>query len=190
MHLAGMSYPATLDNPRAAKWWKAATPEVLPYLTPQDAALLQEEVRFQSLYRLTDLPRGVIHGDLFRDNVLFEGETLAGVIDFYFACTDVLLYDVAITVNDWCLCEAGRLDPARTAALLEAYHAIRPFAAIERGAWPVTLRAAALRFWVSRLYDFHLPRPGALTHAKDPGHFRQILTQHIACERGLPRLPA
>ena len=188
LHLAGTSYPLTMENPRGAKWWKAVMPDVLPFLSPEDAALLQEEVRFQSLYRLADLPHGVIHADLFRDNVLFDGGRLAGVIDFYFACTDVLLYDVAITVNDWCMGEGGRLDAIRTDALLGAYCAIRPFTAIERGAWPVTLRAAALRFWVSRLYDFHLPRPGALTHAKDPGHFRQVLRQHVARERELPRL--
>lgn len=189
MHLAGLNYPMAMENPRGAKWWNGVMPEVLPFLAAEDAALLQEEVRFQALYRLTDLPHGVIHADLFRDNVLFDAGRLTGVIDFYFACTDVLLYDVAITVNDWCLGEAGQLDAARTVALLEAYRGIRPFTAIERGAWPVTLRAAALRFWVSRLYDFHLPRPGALTHAKDPGHFRQVLWRHIAGERDLPRLP-
>jgi homoserine kinase type II len=188
LHLAGMSYPLTMENPRGAKWWKAVMPDALPFLSPEDAALLQEEVRFQSLYRLADLPHGVIHADLFRDNVLFDEGRLAGIIDFYFACTGVLLYDVAITVNDWCMGEAGRLDAIRTDALLGAYRDIRPFTAIERGAWPVTLRAAALRFWVSRLYDFHLPRPGALTHAKDPGHFRQVLRQHIAHERELPPL--
>jgi homoserine kinase type II len=189
MHRAGLGYPLSMENPRAAGWWEGVMPEVLPFLAPEDAKLLQEEVRFQSVNPLADLPHGVIHADLFRDNVLFDAGSLAGVIDFYFACTDVLLYDVAITVNDWCLSEAGRLDPVRTAALLEAYHRIRPFTAIERGAWPVTLRAAALRFWVSRLHDFHLPRPGALTHAKDPGHFRRVLSEHSAHERELPRLP-
>ncbi len=188
MHLAGQTYPLGMDNPRGLKWCKAVTPEIMPFLWEEDAALLREEIRFQSLYRFSDLPRGAIHADLFRDNVLFDYDRLAGVIDFYFACTDALLYDVAITVNDWCMKNDGRLDPARTSALLDAYRAIRSFTAIERGAWPVMLRAAALRFWVSRLYDFHLPRPGELTHAKDPGHFRQILQEHIANEHDLSRL--
>lgn len=188
MHLAGKTYTLRMDNPRGLKWWKAVMPEIIPLLSEEDAALLREEVRFQSLYRFSDLPRGVIHADLFRDNVLFDNNQITGVIDFYFACTDALLYDLAIAVNDWCVANGGRLDPVRTAALLEAYRAVRPFTAIERRAWPVMLRAAALRFWVSRLYDFHLPRPGELTHAKDPGHFRQILKQHIANEYDLPPL--
>ena len=188
MHLAGMTYPRTMDNPRGLKWWKAVMPEIIPFLSPEDTVLLREEVRFQSLCRFSGLPRGVVHADLFRDNVLFDNNQITGVIDFYFACTDAVLYDIAITVNDWCMAHGGRLDSARTAALLEAYRAVRPFTAIERDAWPVMLRAAALRFWVSRLYDFHLPRPGALTHAKDPEHFRQVLTQHLANERDLPPL--
>lgn len=188
MHIAGRSYAADMDNPRGPKWWKSVMPEIMPFLAAEDATLLREEVRFQSLYRFSDLPRGAIHADLFRDNVLFDEGRISGVIDFYFACTDVFLYDVAITVNDWCVEADGRLDPVRAAALLDAYRGVRPFAAIERGAWPVMLRAAALRFWVSRLHDFHLPRPGELTHAKDPGHFRQILEGHIAHESDWPPL--
>lgn len=188
MHLAGLSYPLTMENPRGPKWWKAALPEIVPFMPAPEVALLREEVRFQSLYRFSDLPRGVVHADLFLDNVLFDNDRIAGVIDFYFACTDALLYDLAITVNDWCINAGGQLDAARCAALLDAYRAIRPFTAIERGAWPVMLRAAALRFWVSRLYDLHLPRPGEITHAKDPGHFRDILQQHIAQEHELPQL--
>ncbi|MGA0023795.1 MAG: homoserine kinase [Burkholderiales bacterium] len=190
LHLAGQSYPAKMDNPRGPKWWKGVMPDILPFLADTEAALLKEEVRFQSLYRFSDLPRGAIHADLFRDNVLFDGDRVAGVIDFYFACTDALLYDVAIAVNDWCIDDAGELDPARTRAFLDAYAAIRPCTPIERGAWPVMLRAGALRFWVSRLYDFHLPRPGELTHAKDPAHFRRILELRIHGEHRLPGLTA
>ena len=188
LHLAGQSYPLQMDNPRGPRWWKAALPEVVPFMPAQDAALLREEVRFQSLYRFADLPRGVVHADLFRDNVLFENDRVTGIIDFYFACSDALLYDVAIAVNDWCMAAGGGLDPVRSSAFLEAYRAVRHFTAIERGAWPVMLRAAALRFWVSRLYDLHLPRPGELTHAKDPDHFREILRSHIAHEHELPPL--
>ncbi len=188
IHLAGKTFPLAMENPRGPRWWKATAPEVLPRLPEDQAALLQEELRHQSLYRFQDLPRGVIHADLFRDNALFDGDTLSGVIDFYYACNDVWLYDVAIVVNDWCIRAEGRLDTERTQALLRAYHNVRPLTAIERGAWPVMLRAAALRFWLSRLYDFHFPRPGELTHAKDPGHFQSILQRHTACQADLQGL--
>lgn len=190
MHLAGMSYGAQMPNPRGPKWWRAALPHVLPFLDADDAALFREEVRFQWQHRGEVLPRGVIHADMFRDNVLWDGSRIGGIIDFYFSCTDALLYDVAITVNDWCITADGALEPESTAALLGAYQKVRAFNAAERGAWPVMLRAGALRFWVSRLYDFHLPRPGLLTHAKDPNHFRRILLHHLAAEHELQRVLA
>ncbi len=188
LHVAGLSYAAAMDNPRGPKWWKAALGDILPFVSAEEAAMLKEEVRFQSLYRFSDLPRGVIHADLFRDNVLFAGDRVAGIIDFYFACTDALLYDIAIAVNDWCITPDGGLDAAQTRAFLDAYGAVRPYTPIERGAWPVMLRAGALRFWVSRLYDYHLPRAGELTHAKDPQHFRRILERRIRDEHSLPGL--
>jgi homoserine kinase type II len=180
MHLAGASYPGELENPRGPRWWRGTAPQVSPFLDAERARLLDEELRFQSLYRLQDLARGPIHADLFRDNVLFEGTSIGGVIDFYFAGVDAWLFDVAVCVNDWCVLADGAIDDLRAAALLTAYHEARPFTALERGAWPVMLRAAALRFWLSRLYDFHLPRPGELVHAHDPEHFRRILARRIA----------
>jgi len=179
MHLAGRSFAGALENPRGPKWWRIAAREVRPFLSAPQADQLDEELRFQSLYRFPDLPRGPVHADLFRDNALFENGRLSGVIDFYFAGIDCLLYDCAVCANDWCLVEPTRdlqLDETKTRALLDAYARVRPFTALERGAWPVLLRAAALRFWLSRLRDLHLPRPGALVHAHDPGHFERILT--------------
>jgi homoserine kinase type II len=180
MHLAGRSYATPMPNPRGSAWWTAAVPAVLPFLNEQAAALLQAEVRFQAAQRCDVLPRGVIHADLFRDNVLWDGVRVGGIIDFYFACNDVLLYDVAITVNDWCGSADQSLDVPRARALLQAYQRVRPLAAAERAAWPALLRAGALRFWVSRLYDKHLPRAGLLTHAKDPRHFQRVLENRIA----------
>jgi homoserine kinase type II len=179
VHLAGMSYPAIMENPRGVKWWQAVLPEITPFLPKNDAALVKSEVEFQARQRFSALPRGAIHADLFRDNVLFEGRRISGIIDFYFACTDTLLYDVAICVNDWCVRADGELDAGLTTGLLAAYRTTRAFISEEAQAWPVLLRAAALRFWISRLYDFHLPRPGELTHAKDPRHFQRILDRHM-----------
>jgi homoserine kinase type II len=137
--------------------------------------LLESELAFQAQHRFPDLPRGPVHADLFRDNALFENARISGVIDFYFAGVDCLLYDVAVCANDWCLDTNFGLEPGRTDALLAGYEAVRPLTPTERSAWPVMLRAAALRFWLSRLHDFHLPRPGMLVHAHDPEHFRKIL---------------
>jgi homoserine kinase type II len=185
LHLAGGTYRGRLENLRGAKWWTACAPELYPFLNAEDAELLRAEIRFQGQHLHDALPRGVIHADLFRDNVLFhDGRDSArivvgGFIDFYFACNDVLIYDVAITVNDWCTTHEYTLDPVRARALLQAYRSVRDFTAAERAAWPVMLRAGALRFWVSRLYDYYLPRPGALTHRHDPERFRRILLAHV-----------
>jgi homoserine kinase type II len=179
MHLAGRSYGAYLENPRGPKWWRFAAHEVRKFLKPGESKLLDAELDYQSRHRFPDLPRGPVHADLFRDNALFEGERLSGVFDFYFAGIDCLLYDIAVCANDWCLAKDFTLDEKRTGALLAAYHAVRPVSALEREAWPVMLRTGALRFWLSRLYDLHLPRPGLMVHAHDPGHFRHVLESRV-----------
>ena len=185
MHLAARSYPAYLENPRGSRWWRLAARQVAPFLDDSRQALLEGELQFQTQHRFPDLPRGPVHADLFRDNALFDEGRISGVIDFYFAGVDCLLYDVAVCANDWCLVDAQAdraLDEERTRALLAACHAVRPFGALEREAWPAMLRAAALRFWLSRLHDFHLPRPGMLVHAHDPEHFRDILELRMSAQ--------
>lgn len=179
LHIAAQSFPATMANSHAATWRTDAMQQVIPFLSPQDADLLQSEIAFHQQHTLAALPQGIIHADLFRDNVLFDNSHIGGLIDFYFACNDSLLYDVAITVNDWCLGADYLLDETRTRALLRAYHAVRPFQEEERQAWPLALRAAALRFWLSRLYDLHLPRDNELVNAHNPNQFKSILQQHI-----------
>ena len=175
LHLAGQSFPGQRGNDRGPQWWHQTRKQLQDKLTDEDRQLLDEELAYQDSFRLAELPRGVIHADLFRDNALFDGEQLTGIIDFYYACNDVLLYDVAVTVNDWCSQADGCLDEEKLQVMLHAYHQSRPFSAAEGQAWPVMLRAAALRFWLSRLKDQHYPREGELTHIKDPGVFRRIL---------------
>ena len=180
MHIAGQSFSQVMPNPRGYAWRAATAPQVRPFLDAQQAAMLDSEVALHAKQIWTHVPQGVIHADLFRDNVLLEENRVGGLIDFYFACSDALLYDVAITVNDWCMDADGTLDAARAQAFLRAYHAVRPLLDSECEAWPLMLRVAALRFWLSRLFDLHLPRDGELIHAHDPRHFERILKNHIA----------
>ena len=131
------------------------------------------------------LPRGAVHADLFCDNVLFDGlpghEKLTGCFDFYFAGTDTFAYDLAVCLNDWCLdADDASLDESRAQALLAAYQQHRPLSTAEARLMPAMLRAAALRFWLSRLADWFLPRDAALLQPKDPAHFERILRSRIA----------
>jgi len=190
LHVASAGYRARLTNRRGPGWWRQAARAVRPFLGADQNELLAAELRFQTGFGKGGMPKGAIHGDLFRDNVLFVDGRVSGIIDFGFAATDFLAYDLAITVNDWCVVTTGAakgdLVPELVRATTTAYQAVRPLSASEREQWPALLRAAALRFWLSRLYDLHLPRPGELTHAHDPAHFERILRDRVARP---PRLP-
>jgi homoserine kinase type II len=185
MHLAGRDFPLQQPNLRGLDWWTDTVPKVLPFLDADTAALLESELAFQrsfaggEIYR--GLARGPVHADLFRNNVMFVGERLSGCFDFYFAGWDSWLFDLAVTVNDWCIdLDTGRLDEDRVRALTRAYDAVRPFTEGERQAWQPMLRAAALRFWLSRLYDFHRPRAAEMLTPHDPTHFERVLRERIA----------
>ena len=180
MHLAGKSYPLSTENPRGAVWRKQAAAKVSEFLSRDERELLQSELDFQDQLDLSALPRGVVHADLFRDNILFRGTDIGGVIDFYFAGVDNWLFDLAVAVNDWCMAMPGELDPERLSAMLDAYCKLCPVTEAEKKMWRAMLRAAALRFWLSRLYDFHLPRQGEIIKAHNPEHFEKILRGHVA----------
>ncbi|KMN50675.1 serine kinase [Chromobacterium violaceum] len=178
MHKAGATFPLQMKNPRGPRWWSRTAQQLYPQLPADQAELLREEIQFQDSHRFDHLPSGVIHADLFRDNVLLDGNHISGFIDFYYACNDILLYDVAIAVNDWARLDDDELDGGLARAFLEGYQSERPLEAAERDCWPVMLRAAALRFWVSRLQDLYQPASGELTYTKDPAVFQNLLLGH------------
>lgn len=187
-HLAVSDFPLTQPNLRGIDWWRETVPLLLPYVSDSERELLQRELADQLAFAKTPTYRGLatgaVHADLFRDNVLFADPgarppVIGGFIDFYFAGIDRLVFDLAVTANDWCLetgpGDHGSMDATRVAALLQGYDAIRPRPENERAAWPMMLRAAALRFWVSRLFDWHLPRAATMLTPKDPTHFERLL---------------
>jgi homoserine kinase type II len=182
LHLVGQGFKQVGVNQRDQAWRIRTAEAVMPELNPVDQKMLSSELAYQHGLDISALPHGVVHGDLFRDNVLFDGDTLGGVIDFYYACDDILLYDVAIAANEWCLhhngADIGSVDQEKLSAFLTAYQQKRPFTALESTLWLAMLRRAALRFWLSRLYDFYFPQEGELTHTKDPNHFKKLLAQY------------
>ena len=185
LHLAGLDYSRQQPNLRGLNWWNETVPVVLPHLTPEQRSMILGELAYQnhiaasSSYR--SLPRGAIHADLFRDNVMFENGQLTGFFDFYFAGCDTFLFDIGICLNDWCIeLESGKLDTVRADAFMAAYQKVRPLTVQERTMLPALQRAGALRFWVSRLWDFHLPREASVLKAHDPGHFERVLRERLA----------
>jgi homoserine kinase type II len=189
MHKAALGFAPQQPHLRGLQWWLETAAVIRPHLQTEQAALLDDELMFQQQLAQSPagqaLPRGPIHADLFRDNVMFDdtagSDRLCGFFDFYFAGTDMLLFDVAVCVNDWCAdLDNGLLDETRAAAFVRAYHHERALTHGEQRALPGLLRAAALRFWISRLWDWHLPRSAAMLQAKDPGHFERVLRARIA----------
>ena len=175
MHLAGQNFPLKMDNPRYTQWWHEACLRLMPVLDTDDAALLQNEIAFLDAHLNDNLPGGIIHADLFKDNVLLDGEQVAGFIDFYYACNGNFMYDLAIAVNDWARTADNHLDETLAAAFLAGYQQIRPLSEAELAYYPVAQRAGCIRFWVSRLLDFHFPVEGEMTFIKDPNAFRDLL---------------
>ncbi|WP_119352690.1 homoserine kinase [Azohydromonas sediminis] len=189
MHLAGLDYPRHQPNLRGLAWWTETVPVVLPFVDAAQRELLTSELAFQQELAASAayaaLPRGPIHADLFRDNVMFDGlpgrERLTGFFDFYFAGIDTFLFDLAVCLNDWCVdLDSGRGVDTRAAVFVAAYERVRPLTGGERRLLPALLRAAALRFWLSRLWDLYLPRDASLLKPHDPTHFERVLRERIA----------
>jgi len=192
MHVAARDFPRIQPNLRGLAWWNETVPVVLPYIDESQAGLLRAELAYQNHVAESSayaaLPRGPVHADMFRDNVMFAtgqeagaAPRLTGVFDFYFAGTDTWLFDLAVCLNDWAIDLAtGAHDAERADALLAAYETVRPLNAAERALLPAMLRAAALRFWISRLWDFHLPREASMLKPHDPAHFERVLRERAA----------
>ncbi|GAP38444.1 homoserine kinase [Piscinibacter sakaiensis] len=189
MHLAGADFPLRQPNLRGLAWWAETVPVVRPFLDPAQRALIDAELAFQQQLAASAaygaLPAGPIHADLFRDNVMFtdaDGEDrLGGFFDFYFAGVDRWLFDIAVCLNDWCIdLDTGALVEARAQAFVAAYDAVRPLQANELRLLPALMRAGALRFWISRLWDLHLPRDARMLAPHDPTHFERVLRQRVA----------
>ncbi|MGE0675137.1 MAG: homoserine kinase [Methylibium sp.] len=186
MHLAAADFALVQPNLRGLAWWYETVPVIEPFVAPQQAALLKDELAFQQQLAASaayqGLPRAAIHADLFRDNVMFEQgddgqDRLGGFFDFYFAGVDTLLFDIGVCLNDWCIdLDSGRLAEDRASAFMAAYDAVRPLSSAELRSLPALMRAAALRFWISRLWDLHLPRDAHLLKPHDPTHFERVLS--------------
>ena len=197
LHHAGQGFTQRMLNPRGPHWWKSYLQLLRSKVAPAELRLIESEIHFQAQHAHADLPHGVIHGDLFRDNVLFERVDntggvhdlpgnisskhgrIGGVIDFYFAGDDALLLDVAVTANDWCLRPDATLDIEQLAALLRGYRPDNKYSDAEKTAWPILLRAAALRTWLGRLGYNYFPLQGEMTFTKDAGLYQRLLQQHI-----------
>jgi len=177
LHRCTQDYVFPVKNSNDLNWCEMVSNKIGAHLSVTDRELINDELVFQSENSPVNLPLGVIHADLFKDNVLFVDDRLSGLLDFYSACTDTLLLDVAIAANDWC-CDNGIVNAEKLTALLAVYESLRPLEALEKRHWSIMLRAAALRFWLSRLEHQCYPRPGELTQQKDPLTFRRILLQH------------
>jgi homoserine kinase type II len=181
LHLAGADFAMARRNALSVDGWRVLFDRCAPDANKVSsglAAALQDELEAIEQAWPRDLPRGVIHADLFPDNVFFQRETLSGLIDFYFACNDLLAYDIAICLNAWCFEVDGAFNITKARHLLASYRSVRPLGAGELDALPLLARGAALRFLLTRLYDWQNQVDGALVRPKDPLEYLEKLRFH------------
>lgn len=173
-HLAGADFGRSRANPRGPDWILAARDMLSEALEDSDRQAIDATLDALGEYQVEALPRGAIHADLFHDNALFTADGLGGILDFDYACDDSFVFDLAVLFNDWCIDESYELVGTRVQAVLDGYRGVRPLQPGEIEALPVMLRLAALRFWLSRLYDKEFPLSGELTFIKPPETFRDM----------------
>jgi homoserine kinase type II len=192
LHVAGQSFPHSRPNALGPRGWRplyARFQSQADDIAPRLAATIEDELAFLEGHWPAEPLIGIIHADLFPDNAFFLGDELTGLIDFYFACSDALIYDVAITLNAWCFENDHSFNVTKGQALLKGYQSVRPIPAVERNALPVFARGAALRFLLTRAYDWLHTSQDALVRRKDPLEYLRRLKFHrtirAASEYGL-----
>ena len=179
MHLAASDFEMKRVNDLSLQGWQGLAEKLgakLDTITPGLHALVQDELAFQASQWPEDLPRGIIHADLFRDNVMVEHDRVVGLFDFYFACTDALVYELAICLNCWCFDGEGHFHREWADAMLEGYQSVRPLSPAEQAALPQLARGAALRFLLTRAHDWIHHPADALVVPKDPMEYVGYLT--------------
>ena len=185
MHLAGEGFEIRRENALSVEGWRPLWEKSAARADEVEAGLQKEigqELHYLEAHWAGNLPEGVIHADLFPDNVFFIGDDLSGLIDFYFACNDYLAYDVAICLNAWCFEKDGSYNLTKGMALLAGYESVRPLSDDEAAALPLLARGSAMRFFLTRLYDWLMTPAGALVVKKDPLEYLRKLRFHRAVE--------
>ncbi|MCZ8315327.1 homoserine kinase [Phreatobacter sp.] len=181
LHLAGSGFALTRVNALSVPGWRPLyerAKDRADTVAPNLAATIAAELAHCEAFWPQDLPAGVIHADLFNDNVFFLNDRLSGLIDFYFACNDILAYDLAICLNAWCFSPDSEFDFAKGSAMIAAYQAVRPLSAAETAALPLLARGSALRFLLTRLVDWLNVPPGAVVTPKDPLEYLRKMRFH------------
>jgi homoserine kinase type II len=181
LHLAGQDFPMRRANSLSLPGWKALFTSIgsgADKVKPGLSGVIEKELRHLEESWPADLPQGVIHADLFPDNVFFLGDKVSGLIDFYFACNDMLAYDIAVCLNAWCFETDGSFNVTKARALLQAYEAVRPLTKAELQWLPTLARGAALRFLLTRTYDLLNTDANALVKTKDPNEYLRKLRFH------------
>ena len=181
MHAMGADFPMVRENSLSVQSWRPLLESCGPRadsMKPGLYAFLEAEIDFLEKNWPADLPRGVVHADLFLDNVFFLGDELSGFIDFYFACTDMLVYDLAICLNAWCFESDGSFNITKARLMITAYESVRKLSDAELAALPVLARGSATRFLLTRLYDWLNHPEGAFVKPKDPMEYHRKLSFH------------
>ena len=175
LHLTTNNFPQSNKNTRGLGWMSSIYLNLKEFLPLKDQEIIELEINYHKELDKVELPEGIIHGDLFRDNVLFLNDKVSGFIDFYYACNGTFIYDIAIAINDWCIDEDGKINKIMFSEFIKGYQSERNLTDNELKYLNSVLRLAALRFWLSRLEDFHNMKDGEITSIKDPNHFKDIL---------------